>query len=80
MIGFPPYYLLLVYGAFLLFYLFFGLANIFHLAKYGGSTRMGFLSVLFFLSATAIILFATWHWLPALDWRTPYPLIQTNIL
>lgn len=79
MFGFPPYILLIVYGAFLLFYVFFGLANIIHLAKYGGSTWVGYLSVLFFISATAIILFLTWSALPALDWTTPIPLIQNTL-
>jgi len=78
MIGFPPYILLIIYGAFLLFYLFFGLAHIIHLAKYGGGTWVGYLAVLFFLSASAIILFVTWYALPALDWQTPIPLIQTT--
>lgn len=76
MLAIPPYILLVVFGAFLLFYLFFGLANIIHLARFGGGNTLGFLFVFFFIAASAIILFLTWQGLPALDWTTPIPLIQ----
>jgi len=78
MIAIPPYILLVVYGAFLLFFVFFGLANIIHIARFGGGTWLGYLAVLFFVSASAIIVFLTWHALPAVDWTTPISLIQTN--
>lgn len=79
MIAVPPYILLIVYGLFLLFFVFFGLANMFHLAKYGGGTWIGYLVTLLFISTSVIILFVTWISLPPMDWTTPIPVIQNSL-
>lgn len=78
MLALPPAILLLVYGVFLLVYAFFALANIFSLAKYGAGNWIGYTAVLFFVSATAIILFFTWQALPPIDWITPVPLFEAG--
>lgn len=81
MLAIPPYILLLIFGAFLLFFLFFGIANIVHLAKYGGGTKIGYIAVFLFIATSAIILFVTWQALPAVDWQTPIPLVSApNVL
>jgi len=79
MLAIPPYILLVIFGAFLLFFLFFAFANIFSIAKYGGGTTAGFIAVFIFISASAIVLFLIWRALPALDWQTPMPILRQTI-
>lgn len=79
MLAIPPYILLILYGAFLLFFIFFAFANIFSIAKYGGGTFAGFVAVFLFIAASAIVLFLTWQALPPLDWQTPMPILQNTL-
>lgn len=79
MISLPPYVLLIVYGAFLLGFLFFAIADIVSLSKYGARNAVGLTTSFIFVCGTAVILFATWQALGPVDWTTPVPLFTVQI-
>lgn len=74
MIALPPYLLLIPYALFLLGYLFFALANIISLAKYGARNGVGFLASFMFIAGSALIVFMTWQSLAGVDWTMGVPL------
>lgn len=80
MISIPPYYLLFPFGAFLLAFVFFSLANIVSLAKYGARNVIGFFVAFVFISGSAVILFLAWQALSGLAWTTPVPLLEIQTL
>ncbi len=74
MIGLPPYVLLVVFGLFLAGFLFFSLANIILLARFGARNAVGLLAVFIFIAVTSGILFLTWQSLEGTDWTANVPL------
>ncbi len=74
MIALPPYLLLIPYALFLLGYLFFALANIVSLAKYGARNGVGLVASFIFIAGSALVIFATWQSLAGIDWTTGVPL------
>ncbi len=80
MISIPPYFLLFPFGAFLCAFLFFSIANIVSLAKYGARNAVGFFVTFVFICGAAVILFLTWQALAQLAWVTPVPLFSIQSL
>lgn len=76
MISIPPYILLIVFGAFLAGFLFFAIANIILLARFGARNIFGLSASFIFIAVTALILFFTWQSIAATDWKTPVPIIS----
>jgi len=76
MIALPPYILLIVFGLFLAGFLFFGIANVVLLARFGARNAVGLLASFAFVAGTALILFLTWQSLGGLDWMAPVPLLS----
>lgn len=79
MISIPPYFLLFPFGAFLLAFTFFSLANIISLAKYGARNAIGFLVTFVFVCVTAVIGFYAQKALEPISWTTPVPLFEVQI-
>lgn len=78
MIALPPYVLLLPFGIFMAGYLFFALANIISLAKYGAKNAVGLLASFIFVCGTAVILFVAWQQSAGIAWTTPVPLFEAG--
>lgn len=78
MISIPPYFLLFPFGVFLCAFVFFAIANIVCLAKYGARNVVGFLVTFVFIAGTALILFQTWQALANVAWMTPVPLFAVQ--
>jgi len=76
MISLPPYFLLIPYALFLLGYVFFSLANVISLAKYGARNAVGLMASFIFICGTAVIVFMTWQSLIAVDWTAAIPLVS----
>jgi hypothetical protein len=80
MIEFPPYFLLLAYGLFLVGYLFFAIVNIVLLARYGARNAIGFLACFGFICGTAFILMLTFQAVEGIDRMSPVPLFTIPVL
>lgn len=76
MISLPPYILLIVFGIFMAGCLFFAIANIILLARFGARNAVGLFASFGFLAGTAVILFLTWQAVGGIDWVTPVPLLS----
>ncbi len=76
MISIPPYFLLIPFAIFFLSFVFFSLANIINLAKYGAQNTIGFLATLGFVAGTALILFFAQEALATVSWMTPVPVME----
>lgn len=76
MISLSPFYLLIPFGAFLLGFAFFALANIISLAKYGARNAIGLLASFLFICGAAFILYTTWQALQDVAWTTPVPILS----
>ncbi|WKZ28814.1 MAG: hypothetical protein QY323_04755 [Patescibacteria group bacterium] len=79
MISIPPYFLLFPFGAFLLAFIFFSLANIVSLAKYGARNAIGLLVTFVFVCVTLMIGFYGWRALEPIAWTAPVPLFEVEI-
>lgn len=73
MISIPPFFLLVPYALFMLGYVFFALANVISLTKYGARNAIGLMASFIFVSGTAIIIFLTWQSIGPMDWMTAVP-------
>jgi len=76
MISLPPYVLLIVFGLFLAGFLFFSIANIILLARFGARNSVGLAASFGFICLSAVILFLTWQAVTGIDWLTPVPLFS----
>lgn len=76
MISIPPYFLLFPFGVFALGFVFFSLANIISLAKYGAKNAVGLLVSLLFMIGTSAIVFYAWNAASTIAWSTPVPLFE----
>jgi hypothetical protein len=76
MLSIPPYILLFVFGAFLAGFLFFAVANIVLLARFGARNAFGLGASFIFICITSLILFLTWQSLGGIDWKTPVPIVS----
>lgn len=76
MFSIPPYILLFVFGAFLAGFLFFAVANIVLLARFGAKNAFGFAASFTFIAGTAVILLLTWNSVADIDWKTPVPIVS----
>lgn len=76
MISLPPYVLLALFGLFLAAFLFFAVANIVLLARFGARNAVGLTVSFSFVFAAALVLFLTWQSLGGIDWMTPVPLFS----
>lgn len=74
MLSIPPYFLLIPYALFMLGYLFFSVANIVSLSKYGARNAIGLVASFIFVAGTAVIILMTWRSLASIDWFSPIPL------
>ncbi|MFA5854313.1 MAG: hypothetical protein WC866_04500 [Patescibacteria group bacterium] len=79
MISIPPYFLLFPFGAFLLAFVFFSIANIVSLAKYGARNATGLLVTFMFVAGSALIGFYAWKALEPIPWTAPVPLFRIEI-
>jgi hypothetical protein len=79
MISIPPYFLLFPFAVFAIGFVFFSLANIISLAKYGARNAVGLLVSFLFLVGTAAIAFYAWNAASAISWTTPVPLFQIQV-
>lgn len=76
MFSLPPYVLLIPYAIFMAGYVFFSLANVISLGKYGARNAVGLLASFIFISGSAIIIFLTWQSLAVVDWTAAVPLFS----
>ncbi len=75
MIALPPYILLIAFGVFLAFFLFFAIFNIVLLARFGARNAFGFGATLIFISGACLILFLAWHAMENTAWTAAAPLL-----
>lgn len=75
MIALPPYILLIVFGIFMAGFLFFAVANVMLLARFGARNAVGLLASFLFVAGTLLILFLAWQALGGADWMSPVPLL-----
>lgn len=73
MVAVPFYYILFVFGFFLLTFITFALVNIAHLVRTGTFTVASFLVTFLFLSGTAIIVWFTVYLLQNVGWTQTVP-------
>jgi hypothetical protein len=78
MLTLPLYSLLIIYGLFLLAFLFFFFTNVAHIFSTGSLTFASFMVMLFIIIATIATLWLTWLFLSGADWTQGITIFNKN--
>lgn len=68
MIIVPLYFLLILYGVFLLVFFTFFFINFFHIILTGTTTFKSFLVTCIVIAASALTFYGTWYYLQGINW------------
>lgn len=64
--------LLIPYAIVVLLFFLLAILNMYHLVRYGATTRTSFLFTFVFVAGTAIIAFVSWQVLGGIDWSASF--------
>lgn len=66
---FPLYYLLYIFGLFLVFWLLYSMAGIYHMLRFGLRRFSTIFVVLFYLGGSVVLAGLSFYWLSPIDWQ-----------
>ncbi len=66
--SFPIGLLLIPYAIIILLFLILAVLNVYHLVRYGATTRTSFIFTFVFIAGAALIAFLSWQSLGGVDW------------